>query len=159
MSFLENSLADQKKDDQNSKTGRCDESIRLMREIDGVKTTVNFRDGKISAPIAFTGSYNPPLIGCLDFQGWADSTITLEFDQNSQTLIGRATVSEVRLSGTGGIGSSLIARLVQSSIDRKDKSDKYSSNGQSFVYRSGTKFRLFKNEGNWNDVMKSSTER
>ncbi len=99
--------------------GQCEESIRLMREIDGVKTSVRFRDGKIIVPIAFNGSYNPPLIGCIDFQGWADSTIALEFDQNSQTLVGRATVSNVRLSGTGGIGSSLIARLVQSSIDNK----------------------------------------
>ncbi len=99
--------------------GQCDESIRLMREIDGVKTSVRFRDGKIIVPIAFNGSYNPPLIGCIDFKGWADSTIALEFDHNLQTLVGRATVSNVRLSGTGGIGSSLIARLVQSSIDSK----------------------------------------
>lgn len=97
----------------------CDESIRLMREVDGVQTAVRFRDGKISAPIAFTGSYNPPLVGCLSFQGWADSTIELEFDQDSQTLIGRAKVSDVRLSGTGGIGSSFITKLVQSSIDKK----------------------------------------
>ena len=97
----------------------CDESIKLMREIDGVRTAVRFRDGRINAPIAFTGSYNPPLIGCINFQGWADSTIELEFDQNSQSLIGRAKVSDVRLSGTGGVGSSLIARLVQGSMDRK----------------------------------------
>lgn len=98
---------------------KCDESIRLMREIDGVRTSVHFRDAKINAPIAFAGSYNPPLIGCIDFQGWADTTIELDFDKNSQTLIGRAKVSNVRLSGTGGIGSSLLARLVQSSIDNK----------------------------------------
>ena len=34
---------------------RCDESIRLMREIEGVRTAVQFRNGKISAPIAFNG--------------------------------------------------------------------------------------------------------
>lgn len=100
-------------------SSKCDESIRLMREIDGVRTAVRFREGKIYAPIAFSGSYNPPLIGCIDFQGWASSTIELEFDQNSQTLVGRAKVSDVSLSGTGGVGSSLIARLVQSSIDSK----------------------------------------
>lgn len=100
-------------------SGFCDESIRLLREVDGVKTSVKFRDGKIVVPIAFSGSYNPPLIGCFDFTGWADSTIALEFDQNTKSLIGRATVSNVRLSGTGGIGSSLIGRLVQSSIDSK----------------------------------------
>ncbi|MCW5961646.1 MAG: hypothetical protein KIS76_15895 [Pyrinomonadaceae bacterium] len=98
---------------------RCDESIRLMRQIGDVRTAVRFRDGRINAPIAFSGSYNPPLIGCLDFTGWADTTIELGFDQNSQTLIGRATVSDVRLTGTGGVGGGLIARMVQSSIDKK----------------------------------------
>ncbi len=106
-------------ENQTSPNVFCDESIRLMREIDGIRTAVRFRDGKINAPIAFSGSYNPPLIGCINFQGWADSTIELEFDQRTQTLVGRAKVSDVRLSGTGGVGSSLIARIVQSSMDKK----------------------------------------
>ncbi|MEZ5425255.1 MAG: hypothetical protein R2747_03220 [Pyrinomonadaceae bacterium] len=97
----------------------CDESIRLQREIDGVRTAVRFRDGKIYAPIAFSGSYNPPLIGCIDFQGWAESNIDLEFDNQTQTLVGRATVNSVNLSGTGGVGSGLIAKMVQSSMDKK----------------------------------------
>lgn len=97
----------------------CDESIRLQREIDGVKTAVRFRQGKIYAPIAFKGNYNPPLIGCVGFQGWAETIIELEFDKQTQTLVGRAKVTNVVLSGTGGIGSSLLTRLVQSSIDDK----------------------------------------
>ena len=90
-----------------------------MREIDGVRTSVRLRDGVISAPIAFSGNYNPPLIGCIAFSGVAETTINLEFDQQKQTLVGRAQVSNVNLSGTGGIGSSVLARLVQSSIDKK----------------------------------------
>ena len=97
----------------------CDESIRLQREIDGVRTAVRFRQGKIYAPIAFNGNYNPPLIGCVGFQGWAETIIELEFDKQTQTLVGRAKVTNVILSGTGGIGSSLLTRLVQSSIDSK----------------------------------------
>lgn len=97
----------------------CNESIKLQREIDGVKTAVRFRDGKIYAPIAFTGNYNPPLIGCIEFSGWAEANIELEFDNEKQTLIGRAKVLNVQLSGTGGIGSSVVTRLVQSSIDKK----------------------------------------
>jgi hypothetical protein len=97
----------------------CPETIRLQREIDGVKTAVRLRDGKINAPLAFTGSYNPPLIGCIDFSGVAETTIDLEFDRQRQALVGRATVSSVNLSGAGGIGSSVIAGLVQGSIDRK----------------------------------------
>lgn len=97
----------------------CSETIRLQREIDSVKTAVRLRDGKIFAPLAFTGSYNPPLIGCIDFSGVAQTNIDLSFDQRRQALVGRATVLSVNLSGAGGIGSNIIANLVQSSIDRK----------------------------------------
>ncbi|MDQ3798633.1 MAG: hypothetical protein M3384_04225 [Acidobacteriota bacterium] len=97
----------------------CNEVIRLKRENEGVRTSVRFRDGKIFAPIAFVGSYNPPLIGCVDFSGVAETNIELEFDRQRQMLVGRATVSGVNLSGTGGLGSGILARMVQSSIDKK----------------------------------------
>ncbi len=97
----------------------CDESIRLQREIDGVRTAVRFRDGKIYAPIAFAGSYNPPFVGCVDFQGYAETNIELEFDKQKQTLVGRARVLNVVLSGTGGVGSSFVTKIVQNSLDKK----------------------------------------
>lgn len=97
----------------------CNESIRLLREGNGVRTAVRFRDGKIYAPLAFSGSYNPPLIGCVDFGGWAEANIALEFDKDNQKLIGRITVSNVVMNGTSGIGGGMIARMIQSSIDRK----------------------------------------
>jgi hypothetical protein len=97
----------------------CPETIKLQREIDGVKTAVRFRDGQIFAPLSFTGNYNPPLIGCVDFSGVAETNIVLEFDPQKQALIGRAKVLKVNLSGAGGIGSGIIANLVQGSIDRK----------------------------------------
>lgn len=97
----------------------CDETIRLQKEIDGVKTAVRFRQGKIYAPIAFKGNYNPPLIGCIGFQGWAETNIDLIYDRQTQALTGRARVLKVVLSGTGGIGSGLLTRLVQSSIDSR----------------------------------------
>lgn len=97
----------------------CRETIKLQRQMDGTRTAVRFRNGQITAPIAFSGNYNPPLIGCVDFSGVADTTINLEFDENKQTLIGRARVSKVSMSGTGGIGSGVLARMVQNSIDKK----------------------------------------
>jgi hypothetical protein len=102
-----------------SKIQNCNETIRLQREIEGVRTAVRFRDGKIFTPLAFSGSYNPPLIGCVDFQGFAETNIDLEYDKQTQKLVGRVRVLNVQLSGMGGIGSSLIAKLVQSSIDKK----------------------------------------
>jgi hypothetical protein len=97
----------------------CDESIRLQREVDGVKTAVKFRDGKIYAPVAFSGSYNPPFVGCIDFQGSAETNIELEFDAAKQTLVGRAKILNIVLSGTNGIGSSFITKIVQGSLDKK----------------------------------------
>lgn len=97
----------------------CSETIKIQREINGVRTAVRFRDGKILAPLAFSGSYNPPFVGCVPFSGWAESVVDLEFDQNAQRLVARARVTNVNLNGTGGIGGSVVAKLVQSSIDKK----------------------------------------
>ena len=97
----------------------CRESVRLLPESGGVRTSVRFRDGKILAPLAFEGSYNPPLVGCVDFSGWAESSVDIIFDEPGQRLVARARVSNVSLNGTGGVGGSLIAKMVQSSIDKK----------------------------------------
>ena len=98
---------------------RCNETIRLQREIDGVKTAVRFREGRIYTPIAFSGSYNPPLIGCIDFQGWAETNIDLEYDRQNRRLLGRVRVLSVNLGGVTNLASGVLSRLVQSSIDRK----------------------------------------
>ncbi|HQZ97254.1 MAG TPA: hypothetical protein PLP21_13110 [Pyrinomonadaceae bacterium] len=97
----------------------CNESVKLLREMKGVRTAVKFRDGKIYVPLAFSGNYAPPLIGCVEFAGWAEANLDLEFDQNTQKLVGRVRVYNVNLNGTGGIGGSVIAKLIQGSIDKK----------------------------------------
>ena len=116
---LANSFVENPKSEITNPKSACPDSIKLQREVDGVKTAVRFREGRVTAPIAFSGNYNPPLIGCIDFSGIAETTIDLEFDAARQTLIGRARVSDVNLSGAGGIGSSLLAKMVQGSIDKK----------------------------------------
>lgn len=97
----------------------CSDSIKILRESNSVRTAVRFRDGKIYSPIAFSGSYSPPFVGCVDFSGYAETNIDLEFDQQNQRLIGRANVLSVSLNGTGGVGSNVLAKMVQSSIDKK----------------------------------------
>ena len=97
----------------------CNESIRILRQSSGARTGVKFRQGQILAPIAFSGNYNPPFIGCVPFTGLADAIIDLEFDQANQRLLARARVQDVLLNGTGGVGSSLVARMVQGTIDKK----------------------------------------
>ena len=98
---------------------KCDESIVLMRETNGVKTAIRFVDGRISAPIAFTGTYEIPFVGCSNFKGVAQANLNLEYDRTTQTLFGRVKVSKVDLDGIPSLASGVVARLVQGSIDNR----------------------------------------
>jgi hypothetical protein len=97
----------------------CGRAIRVLRESGNVRTGVRFRENRIVAPLAFAGTYDPPLVGCVDFAGTADTLVDLQFDEANQRLIAYARVTNVSLNGTGGLGGSLVARMVQSSIDKK----------------------------------------
>jgi hypothetical protein len=99
--------------------GECKQVIKLEKEMSGMRTAVRFRDGKIGAPLAFSGSYDIPLIGCVDFTGWADTNVLLEFDKEKQTLIGRVKVNNINLNGVTGLASGILAKLMQSSIDKR----------------------------------------
>ena len=99
--------------------GPCSQSIKILKEGSGVRTSVRIRDGKIFVPIAFSGTYSPPFVGCVEFAGWADSSIDLEFDREGQRLIGRTSVASVNLNGTGGVGGTFIARMLQGALDKK----------------------------------------
>lgn len=102
-----------------SKSSGCNESIRILREMNGVRTAVRFREGKIFVPLAFSGNYAAPFVGCVEFAGSAEASLDLEFNENGQKLVGRARVLNINLNGTGGIGSGVMAKMVQSSIDKK----------------------------------------
>jgi hypothetical protein len=100
-------------------SNECAGTITLLRENKSMRTAVRFREGKIYAPVAFTGNHSAPFMGCLDFSGYAETTVDLEFDKSSQKLLGRIKVNSVNIDGTAGLGGSLIARMVQGSIDKK----------------------------------------
>jgi hypothetical protein len=97
----------------------CDESVTVLRENKKVRTGVRFQEGKIIAPLAFTGRYNAPLLGCVHFSGSAEAIVTLDFDAGSKILRGNAKITNVDLDGVAGFGGSILARMVQGSIDKK----------------------------------------
>lgn len=99
--------------------GQCPSQIVLERQVGGVKTEVHFRDGRIEAPMAFSGSYPIAFLGCINFSGWANATVGLNFDPARQVLAGKVRVDDVHLSGVPGLGSGLITGYVQNSLDRK----------------------------------------
>ena len=97
----------------------CASVVVLEREMAGVKTAVRFENGRIVAPLAFTGSYNTGLLGCMRFQGWADTTINLTFDRERQVLSAYVDVVDIHLSGIPSLANGVIINLVQGSIDRR----------------------------------------
>jgi hypothetical protein len=99
---------------------KCASVVQLLRESSGTRTGVRFVDGRITAPLAFRGSYNAPLLGCLNFEGWADAAFDLQFDQSKQALNARVTIRELRLKNfpSSLIGGELTG-MVQDAIDSR----------------------------------------
>jgi hypothetical protein len=98
--------------------GGCTNMITLLPEVSGVKTGVEFRNGNVYAPMAFTGSYN--LAGsCMQFKGWAQNKIRLSFDQEKQTVFGYVDVEGVNLEGVNPIANSFVTVFVQGAINQK----------------------------------------
>src|SRR5215213_2359580 len=97
--------------------GGCANTITLLPEGSGVKTGVQFRNGTVNAPMAFTGSYN--LAGCLQFKGWAQTTIKLSFDQEKQTVYGNVDVEGVNLEGVNPIANNFVTVFVQGAINQR----------------------------------------
>jgi hypothetical protein len=97
----------------------CPNLIELKKEAGGVKTRVSFANGKISAPLAFSGTYSIALLGCMRFEGWANTELTLYFDQARQTLSGRLNVEDIQLNGVPSLAGGVLVPLVQSSIDSR----------------------------------------
>ena len=97
--------------------GGCTNSITLLPEGSGQKTGVQFRNGTINAPLAFTGNYN--LGGCIQFKGWAQTSIKLQFDQEKQTVFGYVNVDGVNLEGVNPIANNFVTVFVQGAINEK----------------------------------------
>jgi hypothetical protein len=80
---------------------------------------VRLANGQINAPLAFRGSYSAALLGCLRFQGWADTNFNLTFDQAKQALVARVVVREVHLSKVPALMNNGITGLVQDALDAR----------------------------------------
>jgi hypothetical protein len=98
---------------------QCSSQIILEREMNGVRTAVRFENGRIVAPLAFTGTYNTGLLGCMRFQGWADTVINLEFNRERQTLNAHVDVVDIHLNGIPQLANGVVVQMVQNAIDQR----------------------------------------
>jgi hypothetical protein len=102
-----------------SSTSQCPSVVVLEREMNGVKTAVHFEQGRIVAPLAFSGSYSVLLLGCMHFQGWAETAINLDFDRERQVLSARVDVQDIHLNGVPTLANGVVINLVQNSLDSR----------------------------------------
>ena len=97
----------------------CQSLITLQREEGGVRTAVKLEQGRISAPLAFAGSYNSTLLGCIEFRGWADTSWVLEFDRSRRALIARVQVQDIHLTNVPALAGGSLVKIVQNAIDKR----------------------------------------
>jgi hypothetical protein len=97
----------------------CASEIRLKREAAGVRTAVHFENGKITGPLAFAGAYNSGLMGCIEFSGWADSEVVLDYDNSRRALVARFRLRDIHLNNTPAVLNGPLLQMVQGTIDRK----------------------------------------
>ena len=96
----------------------CTNTITLAPEGSNMKTEVQFANGQITAPLAFSGSYN--LLGtCMQFKGWAQTNIQLRFDEASQTVYGQVNVEGVNLEGVNPLANNFVTVFVRNAIDQR----------------------------------------
>jgi len=68
--------------------------------------------------MVFTGSYS--LLGnCMQFKGWAQTSIQLRFEEPKQTVYGNVTVESVNLEGVSPVASNFITVFVQTAINER----------------------------------------
>ncbi len=96
----------------------CDGRITVLREGSGVQTSVSFENDRITAPLAFTGSYASP-VGCLRFTGWAQSNFEMRFDAPNQAVFGQLNVETVNLDGVNPVVGALLTPIVQSTLNTR----------------------------------------
>lgn len=96
----------------------CDGRITILQQGSGVQTGVNFDNNRISAPMAFNGSYASPF-GCLRFNGWAQANFEMRFDAQNHAVFGQINVETVNLDGVNPVVSGIVTPLVQSTLNTR----------------------------------------
>lgn len=93
--------------------------ITLKPEGSGTATGVKLENGQILVPLAFTGNFNVPIVGCTEFNGWAQANLELRYREDEKTLSGYINVQTVNLDGVSSVASGLITPIVQSTLNNR----------------------------------------
>jgi hypothetical protein len=96
----------------------CASSITILPDGSGAQTSIRFDNNRVVAPLAFSGSYNS-MLGCLQFTGWAQANLELNYDAAQQVVFGQLNIETVNLDGVNPVLSSFLTPLVQSTLNSR----------------------------------------
>ena len=100
-------------------TANCASEIRVKRENASTRTAVHFENGKMVGTLAFAGAYNAGLMGCVDFEGSANTDVTLEYDAARRAVLARFYVREIHLNNAPAMLNGPLLAMVQGAIDQR----------------------------------------
>ncbi len=97
---------------------QCPSQITLLREGSGVQTSVRLDGNALTAPLAFSGSYNS-IFGCLQFTGRAQAGMILRYEVSQQSVFGQLNIETVSLDGIDPVLNGFVTPLVQSTLNSR----------------------------------------
>jgi hypothetical protein len=99
--------------------GGCQNQVIIEQSAGAVQTGVVLRDGRVTVPLAFSGGYELPIVGCQSYKGTAEANIDLRFAADEQTLYGQLNVVSVNLEGMSPLMSGPVTAFVQGAINQR----------------------------------------
>ena len=97
----------------------CRNQVVIEPSAGDVQTGVALRDGKVTVPLAFSGGYELPVIGCQNYRGTAEANIDFRFAADEQTLYGQLNVVSVSVEGMSPLLSGPVTAFVQGAINQR----------------------------------------
>jgi hypothetical protein len=99
--------------------GGCQNQVVIEPSAGDVQTGVLLRDGRVVVPLAFSGAYNLPLVGCQNLRGTAEADLDFRFAAEEQTLYGQLNVAGVNVEGMSPLLGGPVTAFVQGAINQR----------------------------------------
>lgn len=102
-----------------SSSRACRSEVRLLPDVAGTQTRVQIASDRITLPLAFGGTYNANLLGCLSFTGTARADLDLAFDESRRALVARIRIRSLDVRDLPALAGGSVRSLVQRTIDSR----------------------------------------
>lgn len=97
----------------------CADQVVIEPNSGDIRTGVVLQNNQVTVPLAFSGGYNLPLIGCQNFRGTAEANLDFDFVAEEPALNGRLTVVGVNMEGMSPLANGPITAFVQGAINQR----------------------------------------